>query len=344
MRVRTLLLGAICILGLTPPAGLAQTQAPSVSPLVVNPEPMAPVPEVGEGAPLYSVPELVIMQEKARDDVQESRTGVFRCTFNHRQAIPPKMALMTRFEVDSIGAVAAKNGGRILLDPPIFTGDKMGDMREAYAAEGAAAGMVRDLSIDAQRATAAAEAARRAAARGAASAAELERTELARQRAVNRVNTARSVFLERQEQTRMVQQALLQGGPPSIYDDPNRRYQNGMPQITVPDEWKDLALERVETTEGIGAKGDFIRVSGEIRNGRARAVSTPPISVTVLDEAGSPLQTEVAEPKGGGRIEAGQALVFAYELAPKPRNGKRVVVTFGSNRFLAWRQPIQRFC
>jgi hypothetical protein len=349
---RALAMTSCALLAPGPAAGRAQdpAQEPTVAPLVITP--MVPVPQVGEGAPLYSLPELRAMQSEAQRQVAESRDAIRRCTPNARLAIPPLRGDMTVAELDNIAAAAAKNGGRILLPRPLTGPGGVPDIREAYASEGAAARLAQGMVIDAEKATLAAEQTRRAAATGGATAKAVEDAELVRQKAVNRLMTARAVFLEFQAQTKAVQRVLRAMGtdptspplPTDVFLNPDQRYQNGMPQITVPKEYADLSLQKVVVRERQGKDGPFLLVTGEIHNTRARAIGTPPLSVTVLDRFGSPLKTDIAQPVRAPRIKPGEFSPFAYEVRPPPRDASTVVVTFGTNAYAEWRLPVGQFC
>src|SRR5688500_9938763 len=77
---RSLAAASCAVLALGPSGGLAQPPpAPSVSDLVVRPAPMVPVPDVGEGAPLLSLPEIRAIETQARMDVMGAARDMRGC-------------------------------------------------------------------------------------------------------------------------------------------------------------------------------------------------------------------------------------------------------------------------
>lgn len=299
-------------LTLVPPHGGLAQQRPedtTVSDVVVTAR-EAPVPLVGEGAPLYTVDDLRALQVQARRDAQTTLGEAREC------------------------------------------GERSGLTEGNYLKEYRAAVAIRDQAEMAIAATLRAQQARRAAANGQGEAQALERAELERQAAVNRIVNARTEFTEAQAQTadlqrlrrdfstmtdtefKMVALSLI----PTLSQE--RLYTAGVRSRAVPPtRYANLALENITTREREDGRQRVLVVSGAIRNKGDGRASTPPLEITALDGLGFPLKREIADPRGAGRIRPGESQRFSYSLRPKPGNVASVTVSFASDEYEPWRLP-----
>lgn len=342
---------------LTPAVGVIAQPAPNdgttVSDVQVKAPEQVPVPEVGIGAPLFTVPELEVIQRQAREDAQDALSSATQCG---------QMSAMNRIP---------------------------GNYRLEYDA----ATVVRNRAGAAIEATRLADQVRRDAVLGLKTQKEVEDAELARQAVVRPMVAARAAVLEaqaltadlqklemerpknpREQQTRGPAKARVVGphemlrraiGPGreaagavdfADYATPEewimrnqayllgraqaRAYAAGQPARPLPQQFADLKHEDLTVREREDAQGRFLVVSGAIRNPRRSAIPTPPLSITVLDRFGFPLKNELADPQGGGRIRAGQAQAFTFDLRPRPGATDTVLVTFGSDEYEPWRLPL----
>jgi len=334
MRLKSGLLAAASLLAaIAPSGGLAQqAPAPSVSPLVVAPPDMVPVPKVGEGAPLLTPREIESIRQTAVEHRFTAQKDLRGCTGSSGPSGEPPIS---NAEVDHVARAAAMNGGKILLGPPFSEG--------GYLAELMASNLIARYIPEAVKATAAAEQARRQAAQGLADQRTVEETELARQKIVTRLTTATAMLTEARALTAETQEARRRGGDP--IRDLSRRYIAGVLAPRETPEYAKVELLKIESSQETDRTGAFISVTGQIRNGRDRAIGVPPLSLTVVDDLGFPLKSEVAEPPDKRmKIEPGQLVAFAYKIRPQPRNGGKVVVGFGSNRIVPPRVPESLFC
>lgn len=305
-------------LALAPPGGgLAQQRpddATSVSDVVVrSPEVVAPL--VGEGAPLYTAAELEAIQIQARKDAQTALSEALHC--NER---------------------GDDNGGSVVEGP--------------YSREYLTAVAIRSGAETAIAATRQAEQIRRGAAQGRNTQEEVHAAELARQVAVNRVVRARAEFAEAQAITADLQwlaktydmapgsetfQLVARTEIPARAAE--RAYESGMRRRVVMQSFENLALENIALREQEDRRGRILQVTGSIRNKGGRPASTPPLEITALDSFGIPLQREIADPRGAGRIKPGATQNFSYTVRPRPANVAKITVAFGSDEYEPWRLP-----
>lgn len=317
LRVRPLRAGvaasSIIALLLAPQgAGFAQSQSQesttSVTDVVVR-TPEVPVPTVGAGAPLYTVEDLEGIQTQARREAQSTYREALDC------------------------------------------GERAGVNEGNYLREYQTAAATRDGAELAIAATRKAQQVRRAAAEGRATPQEVEAAELARQTAVNRVVAARTAFAEAQATTAQLQK-LRRDNPELSENDfkvmarseiaaanQERTYTAGQRTRPIPAQFATLALENITVSNQVDNSGEALLVSGTIRNKGQRRVPTPPLEITAVDSFGIPLKRETADPRGSGGLAPGEIERFAYSLRPKPGNVAKVVVSFGSDEFEAWRLP-----
>ena len=315
------------LLAAHPAALLAQT-APQdsavVSELVVRPPDEAPVPKVGQGAPLYTPGEIVRIQEEARKAVGEARSSVRRCS--------PQAPFITTPE--TVRAMLAW----------------------AFGEERDAALKVERLSAAAEKASLAAQDVRRRAAKGEARSEEMEKAELARQAAVNALVTARNELADASAAIPVMQQLIGALDPPPGSPRSRRDWElvavaRVMPQVQMfktrraaerikppASPFADLAIRNVVVRESEDRRGRFLSIAGEVLNTRPRAIPIPSLQISQQDGFGFTLDEVTADPVGR-QIDAGAAARFSYEFRPKAARAEKVTVSFASAERLPIRRP-----
>jgi hypothetical protein len=307
---------AVCLGALALASGsLAQDQTPTVAELVVTAPAEVPLPQVGEGAPLFSPAEIAEVAREARLSASTALSNARKCS--------------SSFMTSNVSEAASI---RQLL-AALYRAEQQANRTVVFAADRA------------QAASLAARADRQAAARGERTEDQLAESELARQLAVNRYASARADAAEARAQAALAQRLIRDAATsypdpftaePSILSQvrgqllsPYRKPAGpGGPPVEVPAEYADLVLEDVVARQREDKSGTFILVSGKIRNPKTKAIPMPALSVIAIDVSGFPVKTETAE--GRGRIRAGEAVPFQYELRPKPSQAQTVAVTFAS--------------
>lgn len=293
---------------------LAQDQREDavVSELVVTAPEEARVPKVGVGAPQFTASEITAIQEQARRTVSEATNAVNKC---FRQALN-------------------------LIRPTTIRGM----LGQAFAEEREAALKVQALSVEARKATEAAQAVRREVLTGRPSASSVIDTELARQKAVNALVAARNDLDDASAAIPVLQKLITQLDSPL----PNERgwernsVDKILPQVMTfkamrasrrlrptPVVFADLAIRDVVVRESEDGKGAFLAVSGKVLNKRSRAAPVPSLEITQLDGFGFALETVIADP-ARRQIAPGEAVSFGYEFRPKANRAERVQVTFSA--------------
>jgi len=88
-----------------------------------------------------------------------------------------------------------------------------------------------------------------------------------------------------------------------------------------------LALENVMAQPALQDGHAALMVSGVIRNINDRAVTAPPLKISVLDQGGQPVKGKLAE-AGAGKIAPGETRHFMVALIDPPRSAKNIDVSF----------------
>ena len=280
-------------------AALAQqnpeSQVTVVAPLIVTAG--VPVPKVGQGAPLYTAPQIREKGYEARDVRTRADDAFFL------DCAPP------------------------FKRPPTY-------WLRTYREAGDAARRVSVASRVAERATSKAQRTRIAATDHRATQAQVEADELARQAAVIELVKAELDFTEARAQLLDIQD--LVNRQVDVADWPGELSAHsaarGDARATLaPKEYQDLALESVQVAEKQDGKAaPWFQVSGTILNTRPRAIATPPISITAVDMNGFPLGND--EAIGKGRIGPGETKRFTADFKPSPPHTAQLIVTFASAR------------
>jgi hypothetical protein len=312
---RTMLAVCLGTVALASGDSRAQDQAPTVSELVVTAPAEVPLPQVGEGAPLFSPAEIAEVGREARLSASTALSHARHCS--------------SSFNTSNVSeAVTIRQ-----LLAALYRAEQQAERAVAFAAD------------QAQAASVAARADRQAGARGERTEEQLAASELARQEAVNRYTKARGDALDARARTadaqRLVREAAtsypnpfaaefsimaqVRGQLTSPYRPPTGP---GGPPVVVPAQYADLVIEDVMARQREDKSGTYILVTGRIRNPKEKAIAMPALSVMAIDVSGFPVKTETAE--GRGRIGAGEAVAFQYELRPKPSQAQTVAVTFAS--------------
>jgi len=312
---------------ITATARIQDPNSPTVSELVVKGE--APVPKVGEGAPMFAREDLASAKLTARKLANDAQGDADRC----------KSGLM---------APLIDTGGPITL-PVLY--------REQYDA----ALKVIGLSDRASEATGAAAAAR-AAAFGSPtpeSQRASEVAELARQNAVNAFIDAREsladakaavqdlIDLMSQHQNEDKEQQRINASSYRLVlaqRKSERQLYGGTEGILINRDVIDLSITGVKAITRTDSKGVYLEVSGVIGNPRDTPVRVPPISITALDPVGFKLTSFTADPVGKITIPPKSRFGFSYDYRPQPKRVKSVFVTFGDVQRTPSELPASYLC
>jgi hypothetical protein len=286
---------------------------------------MVPIPDVGPGAPRFTAQEVRELQQAATRAHNVARGDLRKC-----------------------GAVMGAGN----CNP---SAGIMG----VLSCEAEAAYKARNLAGKAAQATAVAEDARSRAAQGKATMAEVEVAELARQEAVKKMEKARQDLMESQAQTADMQDFMLKHTAEVRVGDGSKgaafekkatidRLNSEMSMDLTAKSMKrekagwglggatparppGLTLEKIRIVRLKDTKGEFLKVSGEIRNASPSGSSeVPGLSVTLTDVKGFPLNTTTVFADGAGKISAGQSRPFQVFVRPAFDGTRNAVVTFAS--------------
>jgi hypothetical protein len=259
--------------------------------------PVSP-PNVGAGAPNFSVEELDAQIEEAR--LRERNARWARSQRPERWRDPYSLDTLCRTEFE------------------------------------AQAEVIRTAEI-ARAATEAAMSARQGAAIGEATQQQLESAELARQAAVNDYMAARMVSerarLRIDDYVELDASLVGQAGVPVEFRDAEIELRTSARAegegFVISRTWDDLGVGDV-AAEVIGdTASSGLAIAGRIYNQRKSDVAVPPLQVLVYDRGGFLLQRVDIRAAGGARIPAGEAVTFGYRLEPAPENVVYATVTFG---------------
>ena len=314
LAARVLLVGsAVLAVGLA--AGAVSAQQPAASGggtnlpgLTVNGA--VPVPHVGAGARMYTLDEIHALNAEAgsvRGDFEDAKADLYDRYQNAYSARPNPERTIGYDE----GADAAR--------------------RLSLAADAAA------------RATQNALQARIDAVSGHASQAQVEQAELDRQKTVNDMVKAKAEMDEGRAKAIDIQQLVRDRVSPAdwghfISSNASERASRKNPLI--PKDYEDLVLEHITTAVMHDTKGgpDFLKITGDIRNSSGRKIDVPGLSITVSDQFGFPLLSQVSAARG--KIDPGKSTPFDVPLRPSPANAARVAVTFAGVAQNAHLEPV----
>ena len=81
-----------------------------------------------------------------------------------------------------------------------------------------------------------------------------------------------------------------------------------------------------------------LKITGDIRNSSGRKIDVPGLSITVSDQFGFPLLSQVSAARG--KIDPGKSTPFDVPLRPSPANAARVAVTFAGVAQNAHLEPV----
>lgn len=278
---------------------------------------IVPVPNVGEGAPLFTLNDVEAIAKTARDASAQAQHDMRRCA----------------------GAAAARTyyarGAPTLVN--------------LLAEEQERADRASNLAPQAVAATQAAEDARRGAAAGKVSQAEVEATELKRQDAVNKLETARQKLREAQAMTADYQKLSLSGvkdidwGLLDTYALNRTRagWGFGLAKVVTPE---GLQLVGVNAEKRQDKHGAYVAMFGKIQNNGAKPMRVPDLTGSVLDVSGWALATTTVSPDARKQIPPGGVYPFGFELRPAPDGLQKAVVTFKSEEAPPTRLGVGQFC
>lgn len=293
---------------------------------------MVPPPNVGEGAPYHSPEDIeAIGQAAARvasDAMSDGREAGRSDAC--RDSVPDMMTSPNRNPLD-----------RVPTNIPRLQG--------LYRDKKSQAQKISQLAGKALDATEKAEDARRAAAQGASNNNVVEKTELARQKAVNTLEKARLKLMEIEASIADYGDlALRNSGQQIEWVDLDmravQRRRNGW-GLGVPKESKlPLAVVNTQASENLGDKGYYLRLTGVIVNTGDKPLAVPDFVVSILDERGFPLRNVLASVPSRIRLQPGGVQPFSYDVQPSPRYVGRIVINFASGAEPPPELPVSLIC
>jgi hypothetical protein len=282
---------------------------------------MVPIPDVGEGAPLFTAEDLGKMESETRRQALKTFSDRRKCStraipepFRHSEG--PSLVNLLALEYERINRVAAVAG-------------------------------------KAQSVTERAEKARRDAATGLVGMDVVIELELERQAAVNVLQKARAELFEVQAMIGDVQDMSLgqkgKGGITWAHLDmlalKRKKAAVGL-GIAVPQDFKTLDIRNVVASQHKDKKGkDMVVVRGDIVNSGTKSVTLPSLSVSLVDERGWVLTNSTVSAPGVRRsLGRGKTQAFSVEMRPAPDLLKTAVVTFAAKHAAEPRLGVGVFC
>jgi hypothetical protein len=293
---------------------------------------MVPPPDVGEGAPYHAPEEIAaIGQAAARDASEAIAEGRTAGRSNEcRDSVPDINTTSDRNPLDRVPANIPRLQG-------------------LYRDKKSQAQKVSQLAGKAEDATEQAEDARRDAAQGANNKSIVEKTELARQKAVNALEKARLKLMQIEASIADYGDLTLRNRGQQIeWADLDMRYvqrrQDGW-GLGVPKESKlPLSVVNMQASEYRGDKGYYLRLTGVIVNIGDKPLAVPDFVVSVLDEKGFPLRNVMASVPSRIQLPPGGVQPFSYDVQPSPRNVGRIVINFASGSEPPPELPVSLLC
>jgi hypothetical protein len=268
---------------------------------VVVTRPMVAVPDVGDGAPYYSVEDLKAQGEAAEKERLSASVDARTCQTG---ALPTFFANAPTFEI-------------------------------LFRDEQAAAIILDNAAGKAAKATAAALNARADAAAGLADMKVVETAELDRQAAVVQLAKAQDKWVRAYNRTADAQELSLSGRARDMTWmelDMREAQRRRFTAEDMKEEFAGLTLTESRAEElRDKKKGErFLRVSGKITNNRTTSVAVPGIFISAVDERGFALVTRKANTGRGEQLKAGVAKPFVYDLKPLPSGTVTALVYLAS--------------
>jgi hypothetical protein len=295
---------------------------------------MIPPPDVGKGAPYHSPEEITEIASTAKRDANaaNSHSRTAGRSDACRDSVPD---MNTPGNIDPIASRIPRNTPRL---------------QGLYRDEKTQATRVSQLAAKALDATNKAEDARRDAADGNYDKARVDKTEIARQKAVNELEKARLKLMETQA---------------SIADYGDIARHNGGQEV----EWMDLdgkAVQRRKAGWGLGIpkttkvgglrvgnmtsgefqddNGFYILISGVVANMGTKDEKVPEFVVTIIDNKGFPLRNMLGSPQRGTRLQPQAQLPFRFVLRPSPEHIGSITVNFASGKEPPPETPVALLC
>ncbi|HEV7689344.1 MAG TPA: hypothetical protein VGO52_00905 [Hyphomonadaceae bacterium] len=283
------------------PNSQAPAAARAADERVVVTRPMVPVPDVGDGAPYFSVEDLKAQGDAAQAERLNASVAARTCQV---AALPKYFANAPTFEI-------------------------------LFRDEQAAATSLDNAAAKAAKATEAALNARADAAAGLVDMKAVEQTELDRQAAVTQLAKAQDKWVRAYNRTADAQELFLSGRARDMTWTELDMREAQRRRFTAEDmrqEFAGLKLTESRAEElRDKKKGErFLRVSGKITNNRTTSVPVPGIFITAVDERGFPLVTRKANTGRGEQLKAGVAQPFVYDLKPLPSGTVTALVHLAS--------------
>ncbi|HEV7691101.1 MAG TPA: hypothetical protein VGO52_09775 [Hyphomonadaceae bacterium] len=296
---------------------------------------MIPPPDVGNGAPYHSPEEITEIASTAQRD-----------------------AVAANSDSRTAGRSDACRDSTQDMNTTAYTGDPIASripgntlrLQGLYRNEKSQATRVSQLAGKALEATNKAEDARRDAADGRYDKARVDKTEIARQKAVNDLEKARLKLMETQA---------------SIADYGDLVMRRGSERV----DWIDLdekAIARRQAGWGLGApkttkvgglrvgnmksgefqddNGFYILISGVVANMGTKDETVPEFIVTILDSKGFPLRNMLGSPQRGTRLQPQAQLPFRFVLRPSPEHIGSITVNFASGKEPPLETPVSLLC
>lgn len=284
---------------------------------------MVPIPNVGEGAPLFTSLDLKKMADDTQTAIADTRRDMRRC-------------------------------GGSGVGPVIFRPSEKPSLPNLLAQEFEFENSVAAATSRAQQVTERAEGARRGAALGTVSMPEVEAAELDRQAAVMALQKARAQLIEAQAMIGDFQSMMLgetgkfgiEWGDLDVRALKRKKEGVGL-GVAMPEELKTLDIRNVQASQHKDKKGkDIVVVRGEIANNGKMPSPVPSLSVYLVDERGWVMYASTVESSGAlwRNIGAGKSKGFIVEVRPAPDLLKTAVVTFAAKHAAEPRMRADLFC
>jgi hypothetical protein len=277
---------------------------------------MIPIPDVGEGAPLFTSSDLGQMQAETQRLVSKSRSDLRRCG-----ALLPPQYEPGHPGITNLVAREYEAGQRVI----------------------ASAGK-------AEAATLKAEDARRAAFSGNATKEEVEARELDRQAAIVVLQKARAELVEAQAMIGDAQKMIMSSRPFDwlelrMKEDARRRDDVGL-GVGKPQDFTGLDIAEVKAQQFKDAKGGqpFVRVSGKIVNSNNKVIKIPALSVALVDERGWVMGNQTVTPVSKKGIGSNKSEPFQIDVRPAPDLLQTALVTFAPKAQIQPRLGVGYFC
>ena len=278
---------------------------------------MVPIPDVGDGAPLFTSSDIAKMQSETQRLVMKARSDLRRC-------------------------------GRSPLPPQYFPGEA--SLANLIAGEFEAGNRVIALAGKAEAATRRAESARRDAFAGSATQEEVEAREIERQAAVTALQKARANLVEAQAMIGDAQKMYLNSRPfdwleLQMKSDARDRDGVGL-GLGKPQDFAGLNIAEVQAQQFKDAKGGqpFVRVSGKIVNTNDKVIKIPALSVALVDERGWIMGNQTVTPVSKKGIGSNRSETFQIDVRPAPDLLHTALVTFAPKAQIQPRLGIGYFC